>query len=74
MSNASKAGKGLSLIQKLYAIEQSIKEKTPVQRRQARTERSIQVLDELHAWASTSVDQVPPTPLTGKALHYLLAQ
>ncbi|MCF1455993.1 MAG: IS66 family transposase [Shewanella sp.] len=69
-----KARKGLSLIQKLYAIEQSIKEKTPGEKQLARTVRSLPVLDELYAWASKSVDEVPPTSLMGKALHYLLAQ
>ncbi|MEW7977051.1 MAG: transposase [Candidatus Sedimenticola endophacoides] len=62
------------MIQKLYAIEQSIKEKTPGEKQLARTVRSLPVLDELHAWVSKSVDEVPPTSLMGKALHYLLAQ
>ena len=71
---AGKAQKGLSLIQKLYGIEQSIKEQKPEERRQARAERALPVLEELHAWAVRSLDQVPPTSLTGKALSYLLEQ
>jgi transposase len=69
-----RAQKGLALIQKLYGIEQSIKKQTPEERHQARKERATPILDELHAWALRSVDEVPPTSLTGKALHYLLDQ
>ena len=32
------------------------------------------VLDKLHAWAEKSLDEVPPSSLTGKALSYLLNQ
>jgi hypothetical protein len=71
---AGKAQKGLSLIQKLYGIEQSIKANSDDEKRQAREGRAVPVLDELHAWALKSVDEVPPTSLTGKALHYLLEQ
>ena len=71
---AGKAQKGLSLIQKLYGIEQSIKDKKLEEKQRIREERATPVLNELHAWALDSVDEVPPTSLTGKALHYLLEQ
>lgn len=68
------ARKGLSMIQKLYGIEQSIKDKWPDERQYARQQQAWPVLEQLHAWALRSVDQVPSTSLTGKALSYLLAQ
>jgi transposase len=71
---AGKARKGLSLIQQLYGIEQSIRDKTPEERRTLRQARAVPVLDTLHAWALKSINDVPPTSLTGKALHYLLEQ
>ena len=69
-----KARKGLSLIQKLYGIEQSIKDKESEEKQAIRVEQATLLLDELHAWALRSVNEVPPTSLTGKALYYLLAQ
>ena len=71
---AGKAQKGLSLIQKLYGIEQAIRELSPQDKRQQRQARAVPVLDELHAWAHKSIDEVPPTSLTGKALSYLFGQ
>ena len=70
---AGRARKGVSMIQKLYGIEQSVKDKTPEKQR-ARAEQAVAVLEELHAWALQSVEQVVPTLLTGKALRYLLEQ
>ncbi len=69
-----KARNGLSLIQKLYGIEQSIKGKPPRERKRVREERAMPVLEQLHRWAVKSVEQVPPTSLTGKAINYLLEQ
>ncbi|MBL3601827.1 MAG: IS66 family transposase [gamma proteobacterium endosymbiont of Lamellibrachia anaximandri] len=71
---SGKARMGLSLIQKLYGIEQSIKDKSPEEKQAIREERATPVLEELHTWALRSVDEVAPTSLTGKALTYLLGQ
>lgn len=71
---SGKAQTGLALIQKLYGIEQAIRDRSPEDKRQQRQKRALPLLDELHAWALKSIDEVPPTSLTGKALQYLLGQ
>jgi transposase len=65
---------GLGMIQKLYGIEQSLRDKAPEERHRQRQERARPVLEKLHAWAEQSLDEVPPSSLTGKALAYLLNQ
>ncbi len=62
------------MIQKLYAIEHSIKDKKPEEKQRIREERATPALEKLHAWALRSLDEVPPSSLTGKALHYPLGQ
>ncbi len=71
---AGKAQQGLSFIQKLYGIEQAIRKKKPHEKRQIRLERAAPTLEQLHAWALGSVDEVAPSSATGKALAYLLEQ
>ena len=70
-TKAGKASKGLIYIQKLYRIEHLIKELTPEERYQRRQQQAVPLLDEIRAWLDTSLPQVPPTSLTGKALTYL---
>jgi len=69
-----RAQKGLSLIQKLYGIERVIKDKPAQEKQSIREERAAPLLEDLHTWALRSIDEVPPSSLTGKALHYLLEQ
>ncbi len=71
---AGKARQGLSFIQKLYGIEQAIKDKKPPEKHQIRAAQATPILEQLHAWALRSVDEVAPSSATGKALAYLLAQ
>lgn len=70
-SKAGKASKGLIYIQKLYRIEHQIKDLTPEERYQRRQQQAIPLLNEIREWLNTSLTQVPPTTLTGKALYYL---
>lgn len=70
-SKAGKASKGLIYIQKLYRIEHQIKDLTPEGRYQRRQQEAIPLLNEIREWLNTSLTQVPPTSLTGKALIYL---
>ena len=65
---------GLSMIQRLYGIEQSLQDSLPEDRHRQRQERARPVLEKLHAWAEHSLDEAPPSSLTGKALAYLLNQ
>ncbi len=69
-----KAQRGLALIQKLYAVEKAVKDKSAQEKNTLRAEQAAPVLEELHAWALRSIDVVAPTSLTGRALHYLIEQ
>ena len=70
-AKAGKAMMGLAWIQKLYRIEKAAKAATPQQRYQARQQQAKPIVDELRAWLDRALAQVPPSTLTGKALHYL---
>ena len=72
--NAGKASKALTLIQKLYRVEMLIKDQSPEEKRGVRQEKSLPILNELKIWLDTSLAQVTPTSLTGKALHYMANQ
>lgn len=66
-----KAQQGLSFIQRLYRIEKQIKDLSPEDRYAKRQEKSVPVLNKLHAWLEANLEQVPPTTAVGKALNYL---
>jgi transposase len=70
----TRALQALGYIRKLYAIERSLDQSSPEQRKAARLERSAPVLADLRSWLDASGDSVPPQSLTGKALAYLDAQ
>jgi transposase/ElaB/YqjD/DUF883 family membrane-anchored ribosome-binding protein len=70
-NKGSKASKGLLYIQKLYRIEKQIKDLEPEERYQWRQQHAVPLLKEIKTWLDTSLPQVPPTSLTGKALTYL---
>lgn len=68
-----KAHRGLTLIQKLYRIEQKArKEKlSPEQRYALRQKLALPVLDEIRKWLDESLPLIPASSVTGKALAYL---
>ena len=66
-----KAIKGMSFIQKLYRIEKLTKEMETAERTAYRKEHAVPILDEMREWLDSSLPQVPPTSLVGKALNYL---
>jgi len=68
-----KAHRGLSLIQKLYRIEQKArKQKLPAEQRYALRHKQAQpILDEIRKWLDESLPQIPPSSMTGAALNYL---
>jgi hypothetical protein len=68
---ASKARQALSMIQELYRVERSLRDRSATQRHAARLERSQPVLERLRVWLDVSRDSVPPQSLTGKAMSYL---
>lgn len=61
----------LAQIQKLYRVEQLIKDKPPDERYQMRQAQARPVIDELKQWLDKSLGQVPPKSAMGKALGYL---
>ncbi len=64
----------LNLIQKLYAIETSIKELTVEQRRKARQERSLPIIQQIKDYLDKAALLVPPKSAIGLAVHYTLNQ
>ncbi len=66
-----KAMMGLNYIRKLYRIEKGLEGLVPEQRHHAREQQAKPILQQLRCWLDTSLNEVPPGTLTGKALHYL---
>ena len=66
------AGIGIAYMQKLYAIEESVREKTPEERNKQRQEQSKPVFEALLTWAKTV--KAPPKSHLGKAVYYLIEQ
>lgn len=64
----------LQLIQKLYKIEEEIKEKNIDERKQTRLEKSILILTEIKSWLDANQEKYPPTGLMGKAVTYATNQ
>lgn len=73
-SKSGKASKALLMIQKLYRVEILIKDLQPDDKRLARQEKAVPILNEMKRWLDQSIHQVTPSSLTGKALAYLLNQ
>ena len=69
-----KALVGFNYIQQLFRLEKGYQELDAEARRKARCERSQPVVDELRRWLDTSLPQVSPKTLVGKALGYLDGQ
>lgn len=65
------AWRGLSLIQKLYGVEQQARPMSADERHAYRLLHARPVLDEMRDWLDTVLPQVPPTGAVGKALSYL---
>jgi transposase len=68
---ASKADMALSLINKLYGIERTIKHASHEERLAVRQAKSMPILNKLQAWLTTNKPRVATDSLTGKAMTYL---
>lgn len=66
-----KADQGLALIQSLYRIEQTLKDKDSEDKLMARQQQSKPVLEKIKIWLEKSLPQTPPQSPIGKALYYL---
>jgi len=73
-SKAGKASKALLTIQKLYLIEKEIKGLPAELKLQIRQNKTVPILKTMKEWLDTSLTQVNPSGLTGKALSYLSNQ
>ena len=69
-----KPDQALAFIQKLYAIEQKIKDDPPDKRKEARQQQAKPIMDKIETWLQKSLPHVPPKTALGKALHYLCNQ
>ena len=69
-------GQALKYIRKLYEIERQAKEKglTGVELLRERHEKAATVMDDLKKLLDTSLNNVPPQSLLGKAINYALNQ
>lgn len=67
----SKAQQGIEWIDKLYRIERQLQGKSPEERARVRQEHAKPIVKKIRLWLDTSVGQVPPQSLVGKALMYL---
>lgn len=64
----------LQKIQKLYKIEEEIKDKKIDERKQTRLTEATPILNEIKSWLDTSQEKYPPTGLMGKAVTYATNQ
>ena len=70
-NKTGKADMALSYIQKLYRIEQQIKEDPPDKRLEVRQTQSLPILNELRQWLDKSLQSTVPKSKLGEALGYL---
>jgi transposase len=73
-SKAGKASEALATIQALYRIEKAINGLPVADRLQIRRQKAKPILNAMKEWLDTSLTQVTPSSLTGKALTYLSNQ
>ena len=71
---SGKADWALNHIQKLYRIEQQLKDKTVDERYQTRQEKSMLLLKQFETWLIKSEQQVLPKTKLGEAITYCLKQ
>lgn len=69
-----KADWALNHIQKLYAIEKQLADKTPAERYVLRQEKSAPLLTQLKSWLDKSSHEVLPKSAIGAAIFYCLNQ
>jgi len=70
----AKADVALGKIRKLYALESRISDQEPDQKRRARQEIAIPILNDLKAWLEKNITRMLKDGLTYKAMQYTLNQ
>lgn len=66
-----RADQALAFMQKLYRIENQIKEKPPDERYRIRQQDAKPIIDKMHQWLEKNLPHVLPSSTLGKAMHYL---
>ncbi len=66
-----KANQAIVFIQKLYAIEQQIKDQPPDERYRIRQQKAVPIIEKLKAWKDKSLATVMRESALGKVLTYL---
>ncbi len=71
-NDKSRAERALTLIQKLYAVERSIKEQElqPIDIKELRLAESLPIINELGKWIFEEIKNTLPKSQIGKALAY----
>lgn len=67
--SGGEANKILQMIQKLYGIEEQIRDKSALERKEAR-EKAGPILDGIKEWLDAGQNRYPPQGLMGKAVSY----
>jgi len=73
-NQTTETDRALSLINKLYAIERSIKALSVDEKYQQRQQQSVPILNDLKIWLDENRHRIPKDSLTGKAMTYLSNQ
>jgi len=68
------ANHGLKFIQKLYKIEDAIKNLSPDERYQIRKRDSLPIVERFKIWLDEQQSKVPPKSILGKAVNYATEQ
>ena len=70
--NTAAAHQMVALIGQLYAVERTLGDCSPDERKAAREQRSKPILEKIKSWLDAKVTQVLPKGLLGKAIGYAL--
>lgn len=70
----SKADTAISMIRKLYRIEEQMRDLTPAEKQLIRQRQAKPMLDDLKVWLERNVSRVPKDSLTRTAINYMLNQ
>lgn len=73
-SGKSLAVTGLNFYQKIYDLEEEIRDKTPEEKKKARDEIARPLFTETKAWAELNLKKVPDKSKIGEAFRYFINQ
>lgn len=73
-SRKNLASVGLSFYEKIYDLEEELKDKAPEERKKARDEIARPLFEETRSWAKINLPKVPDKSKIGEAFRYFLNQ